>query len=67
MSPRLAFLVVAATAGFAAEHLTGDRELGRLMVIFSLGTFFASLDTASGSVLRVMDRFGLAFTAVSVS
>ena len=33
------------------------------MTIYAFGMFFACLDSAAGSVLRVMDRFGLAFAA----
>ena len=33
------------------------------MSIYAFGMFFACLDSAAGSVLRVMDRFGLAFAA----
>jgi O-antigen/teichoic acid export membrane protein len=61
----LAFLLVALTAGFAAHHLLHDRDLASLMVIYALGTLFASLDTASPTILRVLDRFPLSFTAAS--
>jgi lipopolysaccharide exporter len=61
----LAFLLVALTAGFAAHHLLHDRDLAGLMIIYALGTLFASLDTASPTILRVLDRFPLSFTAAS--
>ena len=61
----LAFVVVALTAGFAAHHLLHDRSLGRLMIIYAAGTFAASLDTASPTILRVLDRFPLSFAAGS--
>jgi O-antigen/teichoic acid export membrane protein len=61
----LSFGIVAITAQFAAEHLTHDRTLGHLMVIYALGMFLASLDTASPTILRILDRFRLSFTIAS--
>jgi O-antigen/teichoic acid export membrane protein len=59
----IALLIVILTAKFAAHLLLHDTEKARLMVIYSVGLFFGSLDTASGPVLRAMDRFGLSFVA----
>jgi O-antigen/teichoic acid export membrane protein len=58
-----ALLIVLATAGIAAELFVDDPDAARLMRIFAIGMFFACLDSAAGSILRVMDRFGLAFAA----
>ncbi len=62
----VALVIVVLTAGIAAGLLLHDAERGGLMVIYSLGLFFGSLDTASGPVLRAVDRFGLSFTCGSV-
>lgn len=61
----LAFGIVAFTARFAADHLLHDPALGHLMVIYALGMFLASLDTASPTILRILDRFPLSFTVAS--
>lgn len=59
----LTLLFVVATAWIAAELLLGDSSQGRLMAIYAFGLFFGTLDTASGSVLRVLNRFALSFAA----
>jgi O-antigen/teichoic acid export membrane protein len=60
-------VIVLFTAGLAAGLLIDDSSLGRLMRIYAIGQFFGSLDTASGPVLRVLDRFKLSFIAGSGS
>ena len=59
----IALLIVLATAGVATGLFVDDPDASRLMTIYAIGMFFACVDSASGSVLRVMDRFGLAFAA----
>jgi O-antigen/teichoic acid export membrane protein len=63
----VAVLIVVITAGIAAELLVNDSGDARLMIIYSVGLFFGSLDTASGPVLRALDRFALSFAAGSAS
>lgn len=58
----VALAIVVATAGLVAPLLVDDHASSSLMIIYSVGLFFGSLDTASGAVLRVLDRFGLSFT-----
>jgi O-antigen/teichoic acid export membrane protein len=58
-----ALLIVLVTAGFASELLVPGADASQLMRIYSIGVFLASLDSASGTVLRTLDRFGLAFGA----
>ena len=45
----------------ASLALFGSAGYAPLMVVYSLGLFFDSLDSASGALLRVLDRFDLAF------
>jgi O-antigen/teichoic acid export membrane protein len=59
----LALLIVVATAGIVAELLVHASGVSELMRIYSIAIFLESLDSASGTVNRVMDRFGLAFAA----
>jgi O-antigen/teichoic acid export membrane protein len=61
----LTLLFVVATAWIAAELLLGDSGQARLMVIYSVGLFFGTLDTASGSILRVLNRFAASFGAAA--
>jgi O-antigen/teichoic acid export membrane protein len=61
----LALGIVVLTADFAAAHLLHDSSFGHLMMIYALGTFLASLDTASPTILRVLDRFPLSFAIAS--
>ena len=56
-----AFLLVWLTATLAVRWWNLDAATQPLIVIYALGLFLGSLDTASGSVLRVFDRFDLAF------
>jgi O-antigen/teichoic acid export membrane protein len=58
---------VLATAGVAAGLLVPDSDAGHLMRIYAIGGFIGSLDSASGPVLRVLDRFGLAFATSSTA
>jgi O-antigen/teichoic acid export membrane protein len=59
----VAMLIVVVTAGIVAEMLVPESGATELMRIYAIGVFLASLDSASGTVLRVLDRFGLAFGA----
>jgi O-antigen/teichoic acid export membrane protein len=59
-------LLVIVLSPYAAEILTGDRDDGRLMALFAFGLFLGTLDTASGTVLRVLDRFRLSFILGSI-
>jgi O-antigen/teichoic acid export membrane protein len=63
----VALIIVVLTARFAADLLVGDPDQARLMIIYAVGLFFGSLDTASGPVLRSLDRFALSFVGGSVS
>jgi len=56
-----AFLLVWLTATLAVRWWNLDAATQPLIVIYALGLLLASLDSASGSVLRVFDRFALAF------
>jgi O-antigen/teichoic acid export membrane protein len=57
----IAFLIVVVTAGLAAKLILSRPDLAHLMVIYGAGLFFAAFDTASGTILRVLDRFALSF------
>jgi O-antigen/teichoic acid export membrane protein len=63
----IALLIVILTASIAADLLVHDSGDARLMIIYSVGLFFGSLDTASGPVLRALDRFKLSFIGGSAS
>ncbi|MDP9270171.1 MAG: lipopolysaccharide biosynthesis protein [Chloroflexota bacterium] len=56
-----AFLIVAATAGVAAAALVNGSSSAGLMIVFAGGLFFGSLDSASGTALRALERFALSF------
>jgi O-antigen/teichoic acid export membrane protein len=62
----LAFLVVFATAGLAARVIVHRPDVAHLMVLYSGGLVLAGFDSASGSVLRVLDRFRLSFLGATV-
>jgi O-antigen/teichoic acid export membrane protein len=62
----LALVLVLALANVAAEHLMQDPDAAELIRIYALGLVFSTLDGASGSVLRVLDRYPVAFFAGSV-
>ena len=55
------FAIVAATAFLVARHLLDDPALAWLLVVYGAGVLVGSLDTASGAVMRVLDRYALAF------
>ncbi len=57
----LAFLIVSLTVSLAATWLKLDASTMPLMIIYSLGLMIASFDSASGSILRVFNRFDWAF------
>jgi O-antigen/teichoic acid export membrane protein len=57
----LAFLIVLALSGWAADAIVDRPDLAYLMVIYAGGLFFAGFDSASGTILRVLDRFALSF------
>jgi O-antigen/teichoic acid export membrane protein len=59
----VALVIVLATAGVAAGLFVDDPQAAHLIRIYAIGMFFACMDSAAGSVLRVMDRFRLAFVA----
>ncbi len=57
----LALLATALLSRAAAGALFGSAAYAPLMVFYSAGLFFDSLDSASGALLRVLGRFDLAF------
>ncbi|MEP7355760.1 MAG: oligosaccharide flippase family protein [Anaerolineales bacterium] len=57
----LALIVMVGLSRPAAVALFGRPDYAPLMMVYSLGLFFDSLDSASGALLRVLDRFDLAF------
>lgn len=62
----LCFLIVVVAAGPAAELLTGTGEHADLMVIAAFGLFASTLDSAAGTVMRILDRFRLVFFASAI-
>jgi O-antigen/teichoic acid export membrane protein len=63
----VALAIVLLTAGFVSSVLLDDDGFGRLMAIYAVGMFAASLDTASPAILRVLDRFSLSFAVGATS
>ena len=61
----LCLALVAALAGVVAEGLVEEPDAAHLMRIYAIGIAFGTLDAASGTVLRVLDRFPVAFYAQS--
>jgi O-antigen/teichoic acid export membrane protein len=59
----LAFMIVAASAPVVAPHLTDHPDGAHFMRVFAVAMFFGTLDATAGTVLRVYDRFGLAFAS----
>jgi O-antigen/teichoic acid export membrane protein len=55
-----ALAIVLATASLAARYIVHDSTVVWLISIYAVSQFFGTLDSASGSVLRVFDRFGVA-------
>lgn len=58
-----ALLIVALFSQIASNVILGESGFASLMILYSLGMFFGSLDSASGPILRVFGRFDLAFWA----
>lgn len=58
-----ALLIVVVTAPIVAPHLTGNPEAPHLMKIYAIALLLGGLDATAGAVLRVFDRFRLAFLA----
>lgn len=56
----IATTLVLGTASLAARYIVHDASTAGLIALYSLSQFFGTLDSASGSVLRVFDRFRLA-------
>jgi O-antigen/teichoic acid export membrane protein len=63
----LVLLIVLVSAGIAAGLLLDGGEHAGLTRIYAVALFVGSLDTASGAVLRVLDRFRLAFLTASAA
>jgi O-antigen/teichoic acid export membrane protein len=59
----VALAIVAVTAPFVAGLLVDDPDAPKLMIFYAVGLWFSSLDTASGPILRVLDRYALSFLA----
>ena len=57
----LGLLVVAALSQFASVYVVGQPGYAGLMVLYGLGTVLGALDSAAGTILRVLGRFDLAF------
>ena len=53
--------IVAAAAVPMSELIIGSSEHAHLMIVYSLGLLLGTLDSAAGTVLRLLDRFRLAF------
>src|SRR3990172_4688610 len=56
-----AYSIVMATAELVSKDLLHQPSVAPLMRLSALGLFFASLDSASGAVMRVFDRYRLYF------
>lgn len=61
-----ALLIVLVTAPLAARYVAHDPAAAGLIALYALSQFVGTLDSASGSVVRVFDRFGVA-SAMGVS
>jgi O-antigen/teichoic acid export membrane protein len=61
----LAFLIVLAISGWAADAVIDRPDLAHAMVIYAGGLVFASFGSAAGTILRVLDRFALSFAVGS--
>ena len=57
----LAFVIVFVTAPVVAPYLTDDPSSVELMRVYGVAMLFGGLDDTAGSILRVFDRFRLAF------
>ncbi len=56
----VATAIVLATASLAARYVVHDPAVAWLIAIYAISQFVGTLDSASGSVVRVFDRFGVA-------
>lgn len=56
----VAMAIVMATASLAARYVVHEPSAAWLVILYAAGQFVGTLDSASGSVLRVFDRFGIA-------
>lgn len=57
----IAFAIVAVTSALIARALLRDDSVADLVMVYAAGLFFSSSVTGSGAIMRVLDRFGLAF------
>jgi O-antigen/teichoic acid export membrane protein len=58
-----AFVIVFAIAPYVAPRLTNDPDATTLMRIYAIAMLLGGLDATAGAVIRVFDRFRLAFVA----
>lgn len=58
-----AFLIVNVTAPIVAPHLTDDPDAVMLIRIYAIAMLLSGLVATAGAVLRVFDRFRMAFLA----
>jgi O-antigen/teichoic acid export membrane protein len=56
----IAMAIVLATASIAARYVVHDSAATGLVALYAVSQFVGTLDSASGSVVRVFDRFRLA-------
>lgn len=56
----IAMLIVIATASVAAQYVIHDAAAAGLVTVYGISQFVGTLDSATGSVLRVFDRFQVA-------
>jgi O-antigen/teichoic acid export membrane protein len=56
----IAVAIVLATASVAARYVVHDPTVAWLVAVYAVSQFANTLDSASGSVVRIFDRFGLA-------
>jgi O-antigen/teichoic acid export membrane protein len=55
----VALAIVLATASLAARYIVHDPKSAWLVAVYAASQFVGTLDSASGSVVRVFDRFAL--------
>ncbi|MBN1461278.1 MAG: lipopolysaccharide biosynthesis protein [Armatimonadetes bacterium] len=56
----IAMGIVLATASLASRYIVHDSTAAWLVAVYAISQFASTLDSASGSVMRVFDRFGIA-------
>jgi O-antigen/teichoic acid export membrane protein len=56
----IAMAIVLATASVAARHIVHDATTTSLLAVYAVSQFVGTLDSASGSIIRVFERFRLA-------